>query len=156
MRCPACLADDTKVVDSRAAEENSAIRRRRLCPLCGERFTTFERLEEAPLVVVKRSGERHAFDRLRVVAGVVAASKGRPLDHHQIEVLATEVEDRMRVQGPEVTSTQVGLAVLERLRVLDEVVYLRFASVYKDFSTVGDFQRELRLLAKATPKPSNV
>lgn len=152
MRCPSCHAADTKVIDSRAADENSAIRRRRSCIGCGERFTTYERLEEVPLVVVKRSGERQPFDGRRVAAGVIAASKGRPLTLDQIERIATHVEDLMRLHGSEVTSSQVGLAVLEALRPLDEVAYLRFASVYKDFTGVGDFQRELQLFAKAAPK----
>ena len=152
MQCPVCHAADTKVVDSRAADENASIRRRRSCVSCGERFTTYERVEEVPLVVVKRSGERQPFDARRVAAGVIAASKGRPLTLEQIERIANHVEDEMRLCGPEVTSSQVGLAVLETLRPIDEVAYMRFASVYKDFTGVADFQRELRLLAKSAPK----
>lgn len=145
-----CLADDTRVIDSRAADENTSIRRRRSCPVCGERFTTFERLEELPLMVVKRSGGRQPFDRSKVVGGVRSAAKGRPLEVGSIDSLALDVEDTLRLSGPEVTSTQVGLAVLEALRSLDHVVYMRFASVYKNFDGVADFQRELRLLAKGT------
>jgi len=150
MRCPVCRADDTKVIDSRAAEDGAAIRRRRLCTACNERFTTYERMEEVPLFVVKRSADRQPFDRERVIAGVRAAAKGRPVTDEQLDALATQVEDAMRLEGPEVTSAQVGVAVLDALRHLDEVAYLRFASVYKDFDEAADFQRELTLLAKGT------
>jgi transcriptional repressor NrdR len=150
VRCFACQADDTKVVDSRTADDGAAIRRRRLCVACGERFTTYERIEEVPLVVAKRSGRREPFDRAKVVAGVQAAAKGRPVTADQLESLANDVEDAMRLDGPDVTSTQVGLAVLDALRVVDSVAYMRFASVYKNFDDAADFQRELRLLAKGT------
>ena len=154
MRCPSCRADDTKVVDSRATDDGAAIRRRRSCLLCSFRFTTYERMEEVPLVVVKRSGAKELFDRAKVVSGVRSAAKGRPVAVEQIEALATEVEDAMRLDGPEVTTAQVGLAALDALRVLDEVAYVRFASVYKGFGEAADFERELHLLAKGTaPKP---
>lgn len=148
VRCPSCEADDTRVVDSRTADEGSAIRRRRACPACAYRFTTFERIEEVPLVVVKSSGSREPFDRHKVMAGVRAAIKGRPVTEAQLEQLAAAVEDSARLDGPEVTSAQVGLAVLDRLREVDEVAYLRFASVYKNFDAAADFQRELALLVK--------
>jgi transcriptional repressor NrdR len=148
VRCPSCEADDTRVVDSRTADEGLAIRRRRACPACAYRFTTFERVEEVPLVVVKSSGAREPFDRSKVMAGVRAAIKGRPVTEAQLEQLAASVEDSARLDGPDVTSAQVGLAVLDRLRELDEVAYLRFASVYKNFDAAADFQRELALLVK--------
>ena len=148
MRCPSCQADDTRVVDSRTADDGAAIRRRRACTGCGHRFTTFERLEEVPLVVVKSDGRREPFDRAKVVAGVRSATKGRPLSAAHLDHLAASVEDSARLDGPEVTSAQVGLAVLDRLRELDEVAYLRFASVYKNFDAAADFQRELALLVK--------
>lgn len=142
------------MVDSRTSDDGSAIRRRRQCLDCGHRFTTFERYEEAPLVVVKRSGDRVPFDRAKIEAGVEAAAKGRPITAEQRAVLAAEVEDVARVAGPEVASEVLGLAVLERLGRLDQVAYLRFASVYKGFDDPSDFQREARLLTKATaPKP---
>jgi transcriptional repressor NrdR len=150
VRCPACSEDDDKVVDSRASDDGTAIRRRRECLACGNRFTTFERCEEIPLVVVKRSGDRVPFDRFKIVAGVRAAVKGRPVDDEQIADLAREVEDRLRLSGGEVTSEQVGLAVLGQLRDLDQVASLRFASVYKGFEEAADFQREIRLLTKGT------
>jgi transcriptional repressor NrdR len=150
VRCPACRADDTKVVDSRTAQDGAAIRRRRLCPSCQHRFTTFERMEEVPLMVTKRSGQRVPFDRAKIVAGVRAAAKGRPVTAEELENLAVDVEDAMRLDGPEVTSAHVGVAVLDALRHLDEVAYLRFASVYKGFDDAADFERELTLLAKGT------
>ena len=149
MRCPDCSSLDDKVVDSRASDYGSAIGRRRECLGCGHRFTTFERVDEAPLVVVKTTGVREPFDRDKVVAGVVAAAKNRPVTPEQIDALATGVEDSLRRRGGEVESTRIGLAVLERLRDLDEVAYLRFASVYKDFTGVDDFADELRLLTKS-------
>ncbi len=148
MRCPRCHADDTKVIDSREAEEGAAIRRRRSCTGCQHRFTTYERLDEVPLVVVKSSGVRQPFDREKIVRGVAAAGKGRPVSREQIERLAEEVEDEMRASEGELTSERVGRAVLERLGTLDEVVYLRFASVYKGFDGASDFRRELSLLKK--------
>lgn len=156
VHCPTCHTDDTKVIDSRLAEEGAAVRRRRRCPECGWRFTTYERIEEVPLVVAKRSGDREPFDRSKVIAGVQLAAKGRPITAEQLEALGADVEDVVRLDGPEVTSSQVGLAVLDALRELDEVVYLRYASVYKGFDGVDDFQRELRLLAKATAPKSRV
>lgn len=149
VHCGACGHDDTKVIDSRVTDEGAAIRRRRECPVCSARFTTYERLEEAPLVVVKSHGGRQPFDRSKIVAGVLAAAKGRPVDDSTVDALAEEVEDELRLVGPDVTTAQVGLAVLNRLRMLDHVAYLRFASVYKNFDAAEDFQRELTLLEKS-------
>jgi len=141
---------DDKVVDSRAADDGVAIRRRRECLACGRRFTTYERLEEVPLTVLKRSGQRVAFDRSKIVDGVKAASKNRPVGEDAMKVLAADVEEAMRMIGSDVSSQQVGVAVLERLRELDEVAYLRFASVYKGFSGALDFEREAGMLTKST------
>ncbi|MDQ3575380.1 MAG: transcriptional regulator NrdR [Actinomycetota bacterium] len=150
MRCPSCASTGDKVVDSRTADEGAAIRRRRECLTCGWRYTTYERVDEAPLMVVKRSGQRELFDRAKVVAGLASAAKNRPVAVEQLEALAGEVEEALRLDGPELTSQQVGLSVLDRLRVLDEVAYMRFASVYKGFEDVGDFEREVGLLTKST------
>jgi transcriptional repressor NrdR len=150
MRCPWCQSLDDKVVDSRLGEDGGAIRRRRECLSCGRRFTTYERVEGAPLWVVKRSGQREPFDRSKVVDGARAASKNRPVSEEQLEHLAQRVEEVLREAGSVVTSQQVGVAVLERLRQTDEVSYLRFASVYKGFEDLGDFQREVGLLTKST------
>jgi transcriptional repressor NrdR len=150
VRCPWCLSLDDKVVDSRLGEDGAAIRRRRECLSCNRRFTTYERLEEAPLWVVKRAGEREPFDRAKVVAGVRAATKNRPVGEDELDDIAQQVEESLRGQGAEVTSQLIGVAVLDRLRQVDEVAYLRFASVYKGFEDVGDFQREVGLLTKTT------
>jgi transcriptional repressor NrdR len=136
VHCPACHADDTQVVDSRQ------------CLSCSHRFTTYERVEELPLVVVKSDGTSQPFDRSKVVAGVAAATKGRGVDADLIDELASSVEDEVRLDGAEVSSSRIGLAVLDRLRALDEVAYLRFASVYKNFDAAADFQSELEMLKK--------
>ena len=143
MRCPACGGFDDKVVDSRQSEDGGAIRRRRSCLACQHRFTTFERLEEVPLVVVKRSGGREPFDRAKVIAGLEAATKARPVEAHQLEELTTAVEESLRLEGGDVPSSEVGRAVLEHLRDLDVVAAVRFASVYKEFDDLADFEREL-------------
>jgi len=150
-----CASLDDKVIDSRLADDGAVIRRRRECLGCGRRFTTYERIERVDdVVVVKRSGDRQPFDRAKVVAGVRAAAKNRPVSLEQMDALAAEVEELVRMDGPEVTTEQIGLAVLERLRVIDDVAYLRFASVYKGFTGAGDFEREVGLLTKSTdPKP---
>jgi transcriptional repressor NrdR len=150
VRCPRCASPDDRVVDSRAADDGSAIRRRRECLVCGQRFTTYERLEEVPFVVTKSSGGREPFDRGKIAAGITAAAKNRPVTTDQIATIAGDIEESLRMSGSDITSEEVGRAVLERLRALDEVVYLRFASVYKDFSAAGDFEREAGLLKKAT------
>lgn len=131
------------MVDSRTVEDGASIRRRRECLGCARRFTTYERLEEAPLTVIKRSGRKELFDRAKVVAGIRAAAKNRPVSAAAMESLAGEVDEALRLEGSEVTSYQVGFAVLGRLRALDEVAYVRFASVYKDFSGLDDFRREV-------------
>ena len=129
------------------------MRRRRQCLSCSFRFTTFERLEEVPLVVVKSNGATQPFDREKIVFGVQAATKGRSVTEEQIQQLALEVEDELRLAGGDATSSRIGLAVLDRLRVLDEVAYLRFASVYKNFDAASDFQSELELLSKLSAQP---
>lgn len=154
MRCPYCEHLDDKVVDSRNADDGRAIRRRRECLGCGRRYTTFERQEETPLLISKRSGIDEPFDRQKVIDGVIAACKNRPVTLSAIEELAEDVEEAMRsLPKRPVPSDAVGREVLERLRELDDVAYLRFASVYKDFQELNDFERELgRLLKKSPPK----
>lgn len=148
VHCPNCSFDDTKVIDSRVSEEGTAVRRRRSCLRCEYRFTTYERLEELPLFIVKRDGGRQPFDRQKMMAGMLAAVKGRSVDETQIEEIAERLEDSFRSRGTEVSSNEVGLAVLDELRVIDEVAYMRFASVYKNFDDAADFRRELALLEK--------
>jgi transcriptional repressor NrdR len=150
VRCPSCAGVDDKVVDSRSSEDGSSIRRRRECLACGRRFTTYERIEEVPVLVVKRNGLREPFDRAKVLSGLRAAAKNLPIDAAVLESLATEVEDSVRIEGAEVSSAQVGVLVLDRLRQVDGVAYLRFASVYKNFTDPADFTREARTLAKAS------
>jgi transcriptional repressor NrdR len=156
MRCPFCSADHDKVVDSRPAEEGAAVRRRRECLACSRRFTTYERVDEVPFTVVKRSGVREPFDPEKVRSGIEHAVAGSAIEPAEVDALAAEVEERLRGFGPEVTSEQVGRAVLEGLRRLDPVSYLRFASVYKGFEDITDFEREVTELQKQTaPKGRN-
>lgn len=147
MHCPYCRHPDSRVVDSREAEEGAAIRRRRSCPTCGRRFTT---VETAILSVVKRSGVTEPFSREKVIRGVRRACQGREVDDDALNLLAQQVEDAVRAKGaPEVPSHEVGLAILGPLRDLDEVAYLRFASVYRSFTSAEDFEREIQHMRAA-------
>ncbi len=152
--CPSCHGDDTKVVDSRVAEEGTAIRRRRQCLSCAHRFTTFERVDHVPLTVVKSQGTSEPFDRQKLIDGLTAATKGRSVSEQSLQEVATRIEDSMRLLGSSVTSANIGLAALDELRTVDDVAYLRFASVYKDFDAAADFHRELELLEKSASGPS--
>ncbi len=144
MRCPFCKEDDSRVVDSRTVDEGLAVRRRRECSACGRRFTT---AEVASLVVVKRSGASETFSRSKVISGVRKACQGRPVRDDDLALLAQKVEDSVRATGQsEVPAMEVGLAILGPLRELDEVAYLRFASVYRSFDTLEDFEAEIALL----------
>jgi transcriptional repressor NrdR len=141
VRCPYCRNPDSRVVDSREADEGQVIRRRRSCQSCGRRFTT---VEEATLAVIKRSGVTEPFSRDKVLSGVRKACQGRPVDEDSLAQLAQTVEESVRAMGrAEVHSDEVGLAILEPLRLLDEVAYLRFASVYQAFSSVDDFEKAI-------------
>jgi transcriptional repressor NrdR len=153
VRCPWCGNDDSKVIDSRPGEGGEAIRRRRECLACGRRFTTFERAEGLALRVVKRDGTREPYQRVKVVGGVRKAIVNRPVTDEQVKRLVDRVEERLRRKGPEVSTQDIGLEILRLLRGLDQVAYLRFASVYKDFQEPSDFERELgSLLQKRVPK----
>lgn len=144
MRCPFCKADDSRVVDSRTADEGAAIRRRRECAACGRRFTT---AENTVLIVVKRSGVQEPFSRAKVIGGVRKACQGRPVSEDELAQLAQRVEDAVRAAGiAEIPAMEVGLAILGPLRELDEVAYLRFASVYRSFDNLEDFEAEIALL----------
>jgi transcriptional repressor NrdR len=152
VRCPYCDYTDDKVVDSRLADEGRAIRRRRECLHCSRRYTTFERAEEVPLIVLKRNQAEEPFSRHKIVEGVRKACKNRPVTDGEIAAIADDVEETMRALGRRgIPSSDIGREVLERLRHLDEVAYLRFASVYKDFQELDDFERELGLLLKRSP-----
>lgn len=141
VRCPYCRHPDSRVIDSREQDEGQVIRRRRSCPECSRRFTT---IEEATLAVIKRSGVTEPFSRTKVVNGVRRACQGRPVDEDALAQLAQTVEDTIRATGcAEVAAPEVGLAILGPLRDLDEVAYLRFASVYKAFSSIDDFEKAI-------------
>lgn len=148
MQCPVCGASENRVIDSRPAEEGGAIRRRRECEACDSRFTTYERLEPQ-LMVRKRNGRLEAFSTTKLASGVSAALADRPVSGSQVETLIAEVEDALRSNGSQVTSEDIGREVLERLKALDEVAYLRFASVYKEFQGAADFEKEMAELDSA-------
>jgi transcriptional repressor NrdR len=144
MHCPFCRHSDSRVIDSRTADDGVAIRRRRACPECGKRFTT---QETVILMVAKRSGVTEPFVRDKIVSGVRRACQGRPVDEDQLAILAQRVEETIRARGcAEVPSHEVGLAILGPLRDLDEVAYLRFASVYRGFESLADFEKEIEAL----------
>lgn len=153
MHCPFCRHPDSRVIDSRTADEGTAIRRRRACPECGRRFTT---QETVILMVAKRSGVTEPFVRDKIIRGVRRACQGRPVDEDQLAILAQRVEDTIRARGcAEMPSQEVGLAILGPLRELDEVAYLRFASVYRGFESLTDFEKEieaLRIARQDTPR----
>jgi len=148
VHCPYCRHTDSRVLDSRVADDGAAIRRRRQCPVCERRFTT---VEQTQLMIVKRSGVVEPFNRDKVVSGVRKACKGRPVSDADLARLGQHVEDTLRASGlAEVPSDQVGLAILTPLRALDSVAYLRFASVYRQYDSVDDFEREIADL-RSTP-----
>jgi transcriptional repressor NrdR len=150
VRCPFCRHQDCRVIDSREVDDGKATRRRRSCSECGRRFTT---VEEAVLAVLKRSGVTEPFSRDKVVSGVRRACQGRPVDEDALQQLAHRVEEAVRTGGTaEIPSHEVGLAILGPLRELDEVAYLRFASVYRSFSSIEDFEKEIADL-RGAPAP---
>jgi transcriptional repressor NrdR len=148
VRCPYCAQDSDKVVDSRASVDGDAIRRRRECLACGRRFTTYERLEPIPLTVRKRSGVSEPFDRAKLASGLSQAVAGRAVAAEAVEALTSDLAAWAETQGPEIASDAIGVAVLERLRTLDPVSYLRFASVYKGFEDLADFEAEVSELQR--------
>jgi len=145
MRCPWCDADEDRVVDSRPADVGAAIRRRRECGACSRRYTTFERIEDVGVVVVKRDGSKEPFDRSKLAGSI------RPITSTEVEIMVDRIQSRLRRRGPEIASHLVGQEVLAALRRTDEVAYLRFASVYKEFEGVADFEREMVSLQKKVP-----
>ena len=148
MLCPSCGATETRVIDSRPAEGGSSIRRRRECETCEHRFTTYERLEPQ-LVVRKRNGRLEVFSGPKLASGLSAALADRPVAGSEVEELVAAIEQELRLSGSEVTSEEIGRQVLDRLKDLDEVAYLRFASVYKEFQGAADFEREMAELDSA-------
>ena len=154
MRCPQCGTRDTRVVDSRDLDEAATIRRRRECPSCSARFTTYERVEAARLVVVKRDGTRQEFDRDKLAAGLAKALTRRPVPDDAAERAADEIEGELRSSGlSEIPSSRVGAMAMDRLRALDHIAYIRFASVYQSFEDLADLKREVdELFAEGSPK----
>ena len=147
MNCPFCNTPDTKVIDSRPTEEGHAIRRRRECESCGKRFTTYEKVEEVLFMVVKRDGSREQFDRNKVLNGIIRACQKRPVSLEQMEAIVNDVEKSMNnLMEKEVSSEFIGNAVMDHLKNLDEVAYVRFASVYREFTDVGTFVSEIEKL----------
>ena len=149
MRCPFCLHLDSKVLDSRQTEEGASIRRRRECTACHKRFTTYERLDEMPFLVIKKDGGREAFSRSKILNGILRASEKRPISLETIEETVDDIEREVRSgQEREVASEFIGELVMDKLRVLDDVAYVRFASVYRQFKDIDRFIEELQQLRK--------
>lgn len=147
MKCPFCNYADTKVVDSRGQDDNSVIRRRRLCESCGKRFTTYERVDMIPITIIKRDGTREIFDKNKVINGVMKSCNKRPVTAKQIEELADDIENVLIGTGErEVESKVIGNMVMDRLKELDGVAYVRFASVYRQFKDINTFMDELEKL----------
>lgn len=154
MKCPFCGASDDRVVDSRESREGEVIRRRRECESCGRRFTSYETIEEIPYMVVKKDGRRETFDRKKLRAGLVKACEKRPVSPAQLDTIVDEVETQLHdTEEREMSTSDIGMRVMERLRELDKVAYVRFASVYRKFEDVDEFLRELKnLLGRADVK----
>ncbi|AJS59569.1 transcriptional regulator NrdR [Paenibacillus sp. IHBB 10380] len=152
MKCPFCDYAGTKVLDSRPANENKSIRRRRECEQCSRRFTTFEKVEETPLIVIKKNGNREEFSRDKILRGLIRACEKRPVSAEQLDMIVSEVEKALRNTAvAEVDSQQIGKLVMQELHPVDEVAYVRFASVYRQFKDINMFMKELKgLLSKST------
>jgi transcriptional repressor NrdR len=155
MKCPYCNYKEDKVVDSRSTAEESAVRRRRECLKCGKRFTTYEYIEEVSLMVIKKDGRREPFDRKKILAGIIRACEKRPIGIEKMEEIVTWVERSIQKKSDrEVSSDRIGELVMDKLKSLDDVAYVRFASVYRQFKDVGQFMVELKdILEKEKPLP---
>lgn len=154
MKCPFCSYRDSRVVDSRAVEDSTSIRRRRECPNCGKRFTTYEKYEETPLVVSKKDGRRELFDPKKLLAGLLKAFEKRPVPYERIQEIADSIERELRMNSDsEVPSAQIGELVMQHLEQTDQIAYVRFASVYRQFADVKNFMQELeRIMQKNNPE----
>lgn len=155
MLCPACGATEIRVIDSRPAENGTAIRRRRECEMCAHRFTTYERLEPQ-LMVAKRSGRLEPFSSTKLASGISAALADRPVSGSDVESVVDAIDETVRARGSQVSSEEIGRLVLERLRDLDEVAYLRYASVYKEFQGAADFEKEMAELEAADQETDQI
>lgn len=147
MKCPFCTFEESKVVDSRATEDNMAIRRRRECLKCGKRYTTYEKIEDIPILVIKKGSNREFFDKTKIINGIIKACQKRPISRKQIEEIADDIEKQLSNQMvTEVKSEFIGELIMDRLKVLDEVAYVRFASVYRQFKDINTFMEEIKNL----------
>ena len=147
MKCPYCSYKEDKVVDSRATAEESAVRRRRECLKCGKRFTTYEYIEEISLMVIKKDGRREPFDRKKILAGIIRACEKRPVSIEKMDEIVTWVERAIQKKSDrEVSSSRIGELVMEKLKLLDDVAYVRFASVYRQFRDVSHFMKEIQVI----------
>ncbi len=153
MKCPFCNAEDTKVIDSRPADENTSIRRRRQCETCGKRFTTYEKVETIPLIVIKKDDNREPYDRRKIEAGIVRSCHKRPISADQIRKLVDEIEvEIFNKDEREISVNVIGEIVMNKLKYLDGVAYVRFASVYREFKDVNTFMDELKTLLETDNK----
>ncbi|HCT63825.1 MAG TPA: transcriptional regulator NrdR [Lachnospiraceae bacterium] len=144
MKCPFCNNDDTKVIDSRSQDDNATIRRRRLCDNCGKRFTTYERIDTIPMTVIKNNGTRETFDKNKLLGGIMKSCNKRPITVKQMEEIVDDIENAvMSSMEKEIASKDVGTMVMDRLKVIDEIAYVRFASVYRQFTDINTFMDEL-------------
>ena len=149
MKCPYCYEDETKVIDSRPADDNSSIRRRRQCEKCGKRFTTYEKLETMPLMVIKKDNSREVYDRSKIEAGILHSCHKRPVSPQQIDAMIDEIENWIfNLEEKEVETSVIGEKVMEKLKDVDEVAYVRFANEYREFKDVNTFMEELGKLLK--------
>ena len=150
--CPFCSHDFTRVIDKREGSSGKTTRRRRECQKCGRRFTTFERIETLDLLIIKKDGRREIFDRLKLRSGIIKSCEKRPVSAEEIERIVDEVEAELRkINVSEVSSKKIGELVIKRLKKLDEIAYIRFASVYRQFADLSDFEKELTKLSKSLP-----
>ena len=149
MKCPYCGNPDTKVIDSRPAEDGSSIRRRRACDICGKRFTTYEKIETIPLIIIKKDNNREPYDREKIVAGIVRSCHKRPISMKQINDMVDDIEGQIfNMEEKEIPTTTIGSIVMDKLKDLDEVAYVRFASVYREFKDVNTFMDEIKKILK--------
>jgi transcriptional repressor NrdR len=155
MRCPFCAHEDSQVKDSRPSEDGAAIRRRRQCEACGSRFTTFERVQLRDLTVVKKDGKREPFDRAKLERAIGHACRKRDIPSEKIDRLASGIQRRLETQGDEVRTDEIGEAVMAGLKALDHVAYIRFASIYKDFTDPGDFAEIAERVEKEAAPPGH-
>lgn len=156
MKCPFCDFEDSRVVDSRSVDENSTIRRRRECPKCGRRFTTYEKYEETPLVVSKKDGRRELFDAKKLLGGLLKAFEKRPVAYEKIKLIADSIERELRATGEsEISSNVIGEKVMQYLEKTDQIAYVRFASVYRQFADVNNFMQEIQKMMKRSEQSQN-